>query len=83
MQGVWVQSLVGELRSHMLRSVAKRFKKKKDGPSISPIKVGLPRRGEKSPNSGEGQEPESSGLSHQHGATQSFSVSFGNSLTLK
>ena len=28
LQGTWVQSLVGELRSYMLYSTAKRFKKR-------------------------------------------------------
>ena len=29
-QGAWVQSLVGELRSHMLHGVAKKKKKRKE-----------------------------------------------------
>ena len=29
MQGAWVQSLVGELRSHMPQGAAKKIKKKK------------------------------------------------------
>ena len=38
LQGVWVQSLVGELRSHMLCGVAKKFKNK----NKSRVKQDLP-----------------------------------------
>ena len=33
-QGAWVQSLVGELRSHMLHGVAKKKKKKRKSKSM-------------------------------------------------
>ena len=39
MQGAWVQSLVRELRSHMLHSVVKLKKKKKEPQLMSTLKV--------------------------------------------
>ena len=39
MQGVWIPSLVGELRSHMLHGAAKKWEKKKQQWEVEPISL--------------------------------------------